>query len=292
MYTDDLAYQQYGEKYKHHESSPPRRDLFAPRRTAAERYGAANEPLLSFLFSHYWVNGVEFDYFDIGCQYGSSAMAAAMIVGSAAQDTRVIAFDCGVAGNLVPYNLMLNGMQEHVTYEPLAVSYDTYPALVFGESGHSENNRIVNRAPSSEAFSYIVMATSIDAYRQKHGLLRNLIVKIDTQGGEMEVLAGAKETLQTREVTMLMEFVPGAMGSRQDPGDWLAELSQSFTIYELGDHDIFLSRSHHLPRITEAHAFTRNVSRRAVPYTDLLLIPRNLKGHDTLLEHLDAPAPR
>lgn len=155
MYTNDLSYIQLNDKYRRHTPSANKRDFSKPYRSASERYHNGREPLLSFLLSHYWLHDLDFAVFDVGCQYGTSAMAAAQVILSSGHTNHVYAFDPGEAGRLARYNIILNGLESHVTFECLAVSKGTFPGLVFTETGHSENNRLVNRTPTMEASSML-----------------------------------------------------------------------------------------------------------------------------------------
>lgn len=278
MYTDDLCYVQLPEHYKHNQPVPLNRDLSQPRRSPEERYANPSEPLLSTLFSHYWLNGLDFAFVDVGCQYGTSAMAAAQVILSAGQSNHVYAFDPGVAGQLAPFNIELNGLRKQVTFERLAISSVEMPGLVFAELGHSENNRIVNRARPIEAFSYVIQCTSLDYYLAEHRIEQPLVAKIDTQGGEVEVFAGMKRTLASRLVTCITEFVPGAISTRVPADQWLLRLGENFRIFEIRDLDLFLTPTHrvHVVEHDRVREFVREVAQRPIPYTDLLLVPMNL----------------
>lgn len=286
MYTDDLGYKQLGGRYKGFTPSPSSRDWAQPRREPQARYDNTCEPLVSFLLSHYWVHSLDFAYFDIGCQYGTSAMATAQVILSSGNANHVYAFDPGMAGNLAATNILLNKLQDIVTFERLGVSYDVYPGLVFIDSGHSENNRLVNRGHDLTTLSYVAMCTSLDRYAEEKGISTNAIVKIDTQGGEPEVLKGMRRMMETYSTTMLMEFAPHALQTRVQPIEWLAQLSNEYALYEIRDIDIFLSPAHHVNPIRELGQFVAELTMRSEPYTDLLCLPKKLPGLDSLQARL------
>jgi len=138
LYTDDIGYQMLAPEYKGHAPGKEKRDLSQPRRTPDERYDNEGEPLLPVLLSHYWVNDLDFVFLNIGCQYGISAMATAQVILSSGRANQVVAFDPGVAAQLAPVNIALNGLEGRVVYERTAIGNGTFPVIVFTETGHSE----------------------------------------------------------------------------------------------------------------------------------------------------------
>ncbi|MCC6390540.1 MAG: FkbM family methyltransferase [Bryobacterales bacterium] len=219
-------------------------------------------------------------------------MAAAQVILSSGHTNHVYAFDPGEAGRLARYNIILNGLESHVTFECLAVSKGTFPGLVFTETGHSENNRLVNRTPTMEASSYVVMCTSIDEYAARKSLSGHCVIKIDTQGGEVEVFEGMNHLRQTRQVTCISEFVPEAIATRVCPIEWLTRVSEGCSIFEVPGMDMFLSPSHSLryvPRDTVPE-FVNEIRERPNRYTDIVLIPETLPGHTVLARRLGKPS--
>jgi len=170
MYTDDLGYRTVPEPMRHYRLSPE--DLHS----SAKHVEPDHPPMpvtgpMDLLIQHYWQHNIDFVFVDVGCQYGTSAFRVARFIQSYGRDNQVICFEPGIAGWLVAHNVALNGLQDQVTFEPMAIGHISLPQLIFGEVGHSENNRIVNRDLSNEAFSSVVPTVSIDDYiRQKKNL--------------------------------------------------------------------------------------------------------------------------
>lgn len=290
MYVDDMGYRVIPPEYKNNVSGPVDRDLSQPARTPQERYDDPGEPLISLLLSHYWVHGLEFAYLDVGCQYGTSAMATAQVILASGRRNPVFAFDPGTAGALVPFNLVLNGMEDRVTFEAVAISNHNLPGIVYAEAGQSENNRIVNRDLRTEAVSRVIRCKTVDQILTERGVATDLIVKLDTQGGEPEVFQGMERTLRERNVLCVSEFVPDAIATRVDPTDWLSLLSRDFHFFDIVDNDMYLKRSHKLTPVDSAAlpAFVSAVANRQPAYTDLLMVPRKLPGYAALAERLTA----
>jgi FkbM family methyltransferase len=292
MYVDDLSYQQTAEKYKKPRPATEERDLSQPRCSPQERYANPREPLLAFLLSHLWVHDVDFSFFDIGCQYGTSAMATGQIILQSQRSNPIYAFDPGVAGELAEWNILLNRMERLVRYERLAVGASTKPMLVFTELGHSENNRIVNPVAGEIGRSYVVGCTSVDEYVASHNIGGNLFLKIDTQGGEVEVFRGMERAMRERLCVCITEFTPNALATQVNPARWLEALAERFEVYDLGDLDIHLYPGHLVRRIDlkQIAYFTEAVSTSPRAYTDLLLLPKELPGLDTLRQRLTTVA--
>lgn len=286
MYMDDLAYQQVAEQYKR---AVPSQTLFSQRSLPAIDPGAVYEDpqalLLHRLLAHYWQRRLDFTFVDVGCQYGSSAIAVAQFILQCGMSNRVIAFEPGVAGALAAHNCRINGVESILTLETLAVADGCYPTLLFTELGHSENNRVVNRTVDVEATSTVVWTTSLDGYLAGKGLDMNLIIKIDTQGGEVEVFRGMDRTMRTRHVAAITEFTPWALATRTNPADWLRQFVADYCIYDVSEWPKCCLGAEIAEPI---ESFVSAVSARASGYTDLLLLKRDLPGLDDLLHRLQA----
>jgi FkbM family methyltransferase len=284
VYTDDLCYTMFPEEHKR--LLPDKEPAAAPpARSIDECYASESESLQAMVFCHYWREHLDFTFLDIGCHYGFTAMATARLIQSFGRNNRVIAFDSGIASNLVPFNLALNGMQSRVVFERMAISDRTGPCTVYADIFHSEDNRIVNRMPAKEALSYPVNATTLDDYFQHPG---HLILKIDTQGAEPEVFDGMKRLLQERLVTIITEYTPHAIQSRVNPNEWLRGLATDFAVYDAGERAVVLGQKHRLPKV-QLEGFAERVNAKPSQYTDLLLIPRRLPGFDVLVQRIEQP---
>jgi hypothetical protein len=124
------------------------------------------------------------------------------------------------------------------------------------------------------------------------GIAGNVVAKIDTQGGEVEVFAGMRGTVRDHFVCCLTEFVPDALASRVHVPEWLAGLGREFVIFDLQGLNVHLDLRHRLPAVdTQRPAeFIEEVTRRNPPYTDLLLLSRRLPKLEDLTARLCLPA--
>lgn len=288
MYTEDLAYVGVDDKYK---GTPLVRERLAipsvrPQSPAAV-YDSPGADILERLFCHYWLNNLDFTYFDIGCQYGSSVIGAARFIQACGGRNAIYCFEPGVAGQLAPFNFKLNTLDIPVVLERVAVTDGDHPVILFAEYAHSENNRIINRDPASELLSYVVSGTSVDHYVAAKNISGNLILKIDTQGGEYDVLAGMVNVLAERLTTTLMEFTPAALSTRTNPAVWL----ERFGDYHMLDVPTFNTleadrKPCSMIDPSQAASFVASVDQRPAKYTDILLLPKAIPNAEALLSRL------
>jgi FkbM family methyltransferase len=229
---------------------------------------------------------------DVGASYGFESIYTAQQIRDAGRSGVVVGFEPGVAGTLLPQNVALNGVADRVRVEQAAVGAYTGFALMFGEDGHSENNRIVNRWLDMEAFSRVVPVTALDDYVERNGITADLIVKVDTQGGEPEVLDGMTRLLRDRVTTLVIEFSPSAVRARVAPEELLTRLARHGTIVDLGQRGPLAPAAAGFPVVEEGRfaAFAEEVLARAYEWSDLLVVPFNLPNRDALLKRL-APRP-
>ena len=285
MYVDDLAYRSVPPSLRNYQMTREDR-LQVQRRKGGDDAGGppdACEPIGTVL-KHYWLHGLDFVYVDVGCQYGTSALAVADFIRASGRPNRVVAFEPGVARDLVAFNIEMNGFEDLVTFEEMAVSDLCGPTLMFCERAHSENNRIVNRAWDRETRSYVVRATSLDAYLERKGIASHAVLKIDTQGAEYRVVQGMAETIRGRLATFVMEFTPWALAPMVDPEAFCRELMEAFVAVDLMTLDYkHASLRRRRIRPDEIPAFVREVAARPGKWTDLLLVPKKLPGAEDLL---------
>lgn len=126
------------------------------------------------------------------------------------------------------------------------------------------------------SYSYVVRCTSLDEYVEAKGISTHLIVKVDTQGGEVEVFKGMDCVLRQRPTTCISEFTPVALATRVSPAEWLGALAGSFHIFDVGGQDLFLHRGHRLRQVPQdaVEEFTRRIAVEELRWTDLLLVPK------------------
>lgn len=280
MYVDDLAYQSIPRE-RRSSANPQVLQAF----DLEESRRAALTPCVHYDLAQAFAR--RFDDFlaiDVGCQYGTSAITLARYLRSIGKTMPVIAFDPGDAGRLAPTTIEMNDAADEVHFYPQAVGARDGFAVLFHEFGNSENNRIVNAIP--ESLSRIVRTVSLDSFLESHYALKPALVKIDTQGAEPEVLAGAGRLLRTCPTVLLMEYTPWAIRTRTDPVAFLARLQEDFHIYRLVDHvGTIASRTSGLALIApgEVPQFTAMIDDSSAKWTDVVLVSKLIEAADELI---------
>lgn len=160
--------------------------------------------------------------FDVGANVGYYALLAGRSVGP---DGRVFAFEAtpAVATRLAE-NVALNGL-DNVTVVHSAVC-DRSGEIEFRlHDDDSEGNSMVNFAADWPTVR--VPAVSLDEYAADHGLERVDVVKVDVEGAEPLVLAGATRLLSAaRPPVLIMESNPDALkAGGSSPADLRARLA-------------------------------------------------------------------
>jgi len=291
MFVDDLAYQTVPEERKHYSVV----QHVQARKTGTWGLGfdsqtrITRDNIVAALLEHHWAHRLDFTYVDVGCQYGSSAIVVAGYIRQHARGKKVICFEPGVAGELVPHNIKLNGMEKLIVFEHRAVGEHSLPCLMFHDEGHTENNRMTHRRPDS--FGFVADGVSIDDYVVQHDINHPLIMKIDTEGAEPLVFRGMERARASRPVTAIMEFCPGPMTTLMDPEKFLEWVSEDCDLFDLraGEPDGSVGIQH--VRRDDIHDLTQNVLNSASGWTDLLLIPQQLPGAAELAARISGSAP-
>lgn len=255
---------------------------------AAYTHDIATEPVdksnvLLSVCEHYWQHDLPFVFLDVGCAYGTVLLAVASFIKNRGQTNQSIGFDPGVAGTLVPFNIELNGLGDMARAERLAVGDCSIPVPIFTEIGHSENNRMVNRAMPTEYESYVIRAVSVDDYVRQQNIQEDVIIKIDTQGAEPAVFKGMKEVRHNRHTTAIFEFTPHALRSRMEPIDFLKLLGAEGRLLDLPQEENLPFRE---IRPNEYADFVLEIDQRQGMYTDILVVANKLPGAESLCEKI------
>jgi FkbM family methyltransferase len=108
-----------------------------------------------YLFMHHlWQHGVDFTVLDIGSHIGEFGLKMGNCIRTFGKANRVIAFDPTEVGELVRYNIELNGLGDIVKHEDVAVSEFDGLVLFAYTPGLSDGAHIVREDPGTKgAFS-------------------------------------------------------------------------------------------------------------------------------------------
>lgn len=209
-------------------------------------------------------------HIDVGANYGMDLCHTAKAILKTHPNAHIAGFDPGKVKDITPHNITLNGLAGKVAFFPLAVADYSGFITLYSEQDHSENNRIVNPM-KLHTRKTIVPCTTLDSYIEAlNRPAATLFLKIDTQGAEPEVLAGAANTLKNYPCVMIAEFTPHSIATRHDPVRFLADLAETHDIIDLGH-----TRQAVKGVDADFEAFAAEVTSRAVQWTDILLLPKS-----------------
>lgn len=179
-------------------------------------------------------------FLDVGANQGELTLVAARL----APRGRVLAFEPVPEWHArLAENVRLNAFA-HVTLVPAALS-DHDGELEMFTSDDTRANASFNEGLSSlqrSEFRHVplgrVSVRRLDDVVRREGLTRVDLVKIDTEGSERQVLAGASETLARFHPMLLVELNDEAFGSAGYSGEDLAHTLRALG-YELFELDPF-----------------------------------------------------
>ena len=143
---------------------------------------------------------------DIGANHGVYALEMARAVGRGATPGHVWAFEPTSAPRTrLARSVALNGLEDLVSIVPAALA-EAAGETSFVVSEHSELNRRGDDGPQRET----VQLLSLDAWIAEHAADRPIaFVKLDAEGGELQVLAGAQRFFATQSPVVMFEFLHG-----------------------------------------------------------------------------------
>jgi len=140
---------------------------------------------------------------DVGGHHGLMALASSKAVGSSG---KVFVFEPNPAVlPILKENVALNQLSNiHIAEIALSDKPGTIP--FYQQTGDvSWNSTIIEEFLPDDAEEIIVDADTLDNYVDQHSLIPDFI-KIDTEGAELLILEGAKETLRKFTPVLIMEF--------------------------------------------------------------------------------------
>ncbi len=143
---------------------------------------------------------------DVGAHVGFYALQMAQWT---APGGSVIAFEPNpLARDVLERNVRLNGLDERIAVEPLAVAGAAGRAPLYHGQATSGLSRIGAPNPHSASGEAIdVEVVTLDHYCAAHAALPQWIL-VDTEGYELDVLIGASGLLSDRRISFVIEMHP------------------------------------------------------------------------------------
>ncbi|MDD3679277.1 MAG: FkbM family methyltransferase [Candidatus Shapirobacteria bacterium] len=161
---------------------------------------------------------------DIGANIGIYTTEAARLVG---KQGRVIAFEPEKYNFQLLTERVRKSGYKNITLENIALSNKKGEQTFYIDSVNLGNHSFSQKNIYDGAEAIRVHTTTIDKYLQEHGISKVDVIKIDVQGAEPLVLAGARKLLKDQSPAILLEYWPvGIKNLGQDPDKFLRSLSE------------------------------------------------------------------
>jgi len=170
---------------------------------------------------------------DVGANDGFFTVFAARRVG---ESGRVYAFEPSAREFArLQANLALNRLENVQPVAKAVAEANGTGELRICEYGHEGQNTLGGFAHAvKQAGTQLVEICSLDAYFQREGLPRLDFMKIDVEGAEYKVLAGARRLLSEHKPVILMELLDGALRHQGSSAEAVIDLlrGMGFMVYD------------------------------------------------------------
>jgi FkbM family methyltransferase len=158
---------------------------------------------------------------DVGAQVGLYALTFSRAVGASG---KVVAFEPDPRNReRLAANLQLNPFAGNVEIVPRALSDRSGDATLYRSSDTGHNSMRASVATESRVDEIAIEAVTLDEYCRQHALERIRLIKIDVEGHEAAVLAGAAGMLAAGRIDyVMMEYVAErarGLGMGEELGD-------------------------------------------------------------------------
>lgn len=231
-----------------------------------------------------WAAKRPFTYMDLGGFYGHTCLYVADFIRRCGKPTKVYCFEPGRAGELVPYNIQLNGLEDVVTFEPLAVLDHNLPILFQADPEHLDSGSVAFANRSGGEFR-IARSTTLPGYLDRKKIEGDLVLKIDIEGFDFRVLRSVVEARPNIHVLGAIELNNMALRNfGSDPAKDVAGLL-------LQNHVIVLPPSRQFgpmqwvdrPGGMSVAEVIQMIDDRC-GYVDLMFAPKSLDGTESLMD--------
>lgn len=210
---------------------------------------------------------------DVGSYVGETAIQAALMSRLGFEVT-VDSFEPTRLHGLQTQAMAMNGLGEQVTVHPTAVSNTT------GVVGFAmDNNDFIGASLDcwhEHDQRLEVPATTIDTFL-RGAPETALVIKLDCQGFEPWVMAGAADVIRTRRPVWIVETIPFSLDMEMPDGRTYADFLSDFLIVDVGNYP-------YPDRFDLVEDVRATLAEQA--FTDLVLVPKELEGADFLVSAL------
>jgi FkbM family methyltransferase len=281
-----------------HQMSDRRARVIAPEDARVQWRFASADPeiawklpglgVLSLASIHYWRQGIDFDYIDIGANVGMTTIGQTIFFRRCGWGTRVHTFEPGPVFDLLERSVLINGVSDAVTCIRAAVGERAGRAQFHVTPAQSPASSLLRGAVDSRGIqrsqTIEVDVTSIDDFVPRS--LRaapGLLIKIDAEGFDFKVLDGMRRSMSERLISFQMELYPALNDAYSNASDRVADLADHYALVDVG------SQPHALIVPGEIGSFVAEVRKRTpVPATDIFAVPKRLPNYADLVSRIIA----
>jgi FkbM family methyltransferase len=228
------------------------------------------------VLDHLIRQGVKPAFLDVGSFIGDVGLRYANYFRTIGYDGHVYCFDPSLAGELIPYNIRLNGLEKFATYCPLAVSDMEGYISFYQRQGHSDS---ASASLGGGQANTIVESIRLSRFIEQRGI-QSAFIKLDTENLEQRIMGEIAGFLNDSVNAIGFEF--HAHLNAMHPV--VSRLLSTHVLFDIG----YLPRPFCFrPILADGIApFIQTVARRKYGYTDVLAISRKTPGLDELAQRL------
>ena len=234
------------------------------------------------ILHHLIANGTFPTFLDVGAYVGDVGIRYANFFRTLGYPGKVFCFDPTLAGDLIPYNISLNGLERYVEHRSEAVS--DFSGLVTFEQkqGHADSASAL--MGQGEGKNTIVPCVKLSEFIREQNI-QSAFIKLDTENLEQRILADIDSFLIDTPSAVCFEV----HAHQKELVPTMAHLLQTHYLFDVG----YLPRPFCFMPLDARilSQFSAIVSNYPYRYTDVLAISRNIPGVERLVERLTSLAP-
>jgi FkbM family methyltransferase len=244
--------------------------------------------LFNLASMHYWRNGIDFDYVDIGANIGITAIAQGVFYKRCGMNNKVYAFEPGDVFPLLRATTVINQIDDITVCVRAAVSDQAGRVEFHLAPAQSPASSLLRAAVSRPEIgttrSILVDAVTFDGFTEQLRPAPGLLANIDTEGADFKVIDGMHHTLANRMCTIQIEWYQDVADTYCDSVDRLRELTEYFEMIDVGTKPYRIIG----PGADGFAAFVEKVREQPRPVTDIFMVPRTLPAADVLIARVIA----
>ena len=181
--------------------------------------------------AHMHRRGIPTTFLDVGAYVGEASLYMANFARTSGIQFQAIAFDPSLAGTLLPYNIELNGLQDWITYEDLAIAPFDGPTM-FSCNAKMMDSASLEKTRRCGCRYFSCLRKKLSTYIKTRRLDdARLLVKLDTEGYEPFIMKDLVANCKYLP-SIIFEFCPGAL---RDKGfhceNFLTQLAEHFVLF-------------------------------------------------------------